>query len=97
MDSILKKLPFFDFATKLKSGKCYIISIDGFCGAGKTVFAEKLQNFLFAKNYKSQILHLDNFIKPLDKRGFFATVYDYDLLRLKQDMLKGTSNNCRKS
>ncbi len=87
MDSILEKLPLFDFLVKLKSGKCCIVSIAGYCGAGKTSFAKKLQDLLFVKNYKSQILHLDNFIKPSNKRDIYSTVYDYDMLRLEQEFL----------
>ncbi len=71
----------------LDSNELCLIGVDGFCGAGKTTFAKFLQNFFSKNSLKSTIIHLDNFIKEKKYRSIYATLHDYDILRVKKELL----------
>jgi len=73
--------------TILDSKEFCLIGCDGLCGAGKTTFAKDLQNFFTFYNYKTTIIHLDNFIKEKKYRSTYCNVYDYDIDRIKKELL----------
>jgi len=78
--------------TIFDSKKFCLIGCDGLCGSGKTTFAKDLQNFLNLSNLKSIVIHLDNFIKEKKYRSNYSTIYDYDILRVKKELLKPLKN-----
>ncbi len=73
--------------TSLDRKKFCLIGCDGFCGAGKTTFSKDLQNFFVQLDCKTTLIHLDNFIKEKKYRSTYCNVYDYDLLRVKKELL----------
>ena len=73
--------------TSLDRKKFCLIGCDGFCGSGKTTFAKDLKNFFNSYNFQTAIIHLDNFIKEKKFRSNYASVYDYDLSRVKKELL----------
>ena len=73
--------------TSLGRKKFCLIGCDGFCGAGKTTFSKDLQKFFTQLGYKTTLIHLDNFIKEKKYRSTYANVLDYDLSRIKKELL----------
>lgn len=64
-----RRLPIFDkilakTRAKKQKDKAYVIGINGIDGAGKTTFAESLENYLKAKEIATQLIHLDDFQFP---------------------------------
>ena len=92
MDFTLDKTLLSKVKTTLDSKEFCLIGCDGFCGAGKTTFAKNLQNFFNSNKLKSIAIHLDNFIKEKKYRSFYSSVYDYDILRVKQELLMPIQN-----
>jgi phosphoglycolate phosphatase len=74
----------------------FIIGINGFDGAGKTVFTKKYHQFLLNQGYKSHIIHLDDFHNNLEKRregpneiqAYIDNAFNLDLVELILKSLK---------
>ncbi len=81
-------LPLSKFKKILDSGSSPIIGIDGFCGSGKSTFTKKLAKSLETEGFCSQIVELDGFIKEKKYRSKYATVYDYDIYKVENELLK---------
>ncbi len=64
-----------------------LIGCDGLCGAGKTTFAKDLRRYFTIQNIQCVVIHLDNFIKEKKYRSIYATLHDYDILRVKKELL----------
>ena len=66
--------------------ECFIISIDGPCGGGKTTFAESIK-----REYGYNIVHMDDFYLPFQKRDktWMNTIAGHmDFKRLIEDVIK---------
>lgn len=62
---------------RLKEKKSRIIvSISGKSRSGKTTLAKKLHDLLQEKSIKSQLIHLEDWILPIDQRTEGMNVYD---------------------
>jgi HAD superfamily hydrolase (TIGR01549 family) len=64
-----RKLPIFEkilgeIERRKGKNRPFVAGISGIDGAGKTEFAEALERFLIARNYKTQVIHLDDFHHP---------------------------------
>ena len=63
------------------------IGIDGFCGSGKSTIAATLKKELELFKIKTLIISTDYFIKPKRFRKVYASVFDYDYKRLRDEVL----------
>ena len=61
-----KRLPIFerildDIKKRKRADKAFVVGINGIDGAGKTKFAEAFEEFLIARNHKTQMISTDDF------------------------------------
>jgi uridine kinase len=64
-----KRLPIFesiltDIIKRKRADKAFVVGISGIDGAGKTKFAESLEEFLIARDYTTQMIAIDDFHNP---------------------------------
>ena len=64
------KTIFSEIRNRKQGGKVFIIGITGIDASGKTKFSEELEEFLVSKNYKTQVINLDDFHNPQKIRYF---------------------------
>ena len=73
LDIFDRKLPVFaEILNKInqrqQADRPFILGITGIDGAGKSRFAAALRRYLDSRNYRTQIIHLDDFHNPLAVR-----------------------------
>ena len=64
-----RRLPIFgqivkDIQKRKQKNKSFVVGVNGIDLSGKTKFAEALEKFLISKNYKTQLIYLDDFHNP---------------------------------
>ncbi len=68
-----RRLPIFErilveIKKRKQKNRAFVVGINGIDTSGKTIFAKYLQKFLIEKNFKIQVINLDDFHNPKEMR-----------------------------